>query len=87
VAFRYSPKKRIRKRIGHRQLYTRVSIDDIVVPWTAEESAAEVAEKPAARTAKKRSGAKPAAKPKPAPAKEKPSASRGKEAKAGKSKK
>jgi large subunit ribosomal protein L21 len=31
VIFKYSPKKRIRKKTGHRQKYTRLQIDSIVV--------------------------------------------------------
>ena len=31
VVFRYKPKKRIRAKTGHRQQYTRVKIDSIVV--------------------------------------------------------
>ncbi len=31
VVFRYKPKKRIRTKTGHRQQYTRVKIDTIVV--------------------------------------------------------
>jgi large subunit ribosomal protein L21 len=31
VVFRYKPKKRIRVKTGHRQQYTRVKIDTIVV--------------------------------------------------------
>ena len=32
VVFKYKPKKRYRRRTGHRQRYTEVTIDDIVVP-------------------------------------------------------
>jgi large subunit ribosomal protein L21 len=31
VVFRYKPKKRIRSKVGHRQQYTRLRIDSIVV--------------------------------------------------------
>ena len=31
VVFRYKPKKRIRVKTGHRQQYTRVKVDSIVV--------------------------------------------------------
>jgi large subunit ribosomal protein L21 len=92
VAFRYFPKKRIRKKIGHRQLYTRVTIDAIVVPWSESEVVAESAAGSAADPARKRparTAAKPAAKSKPAAAKtrEKPAAPRGPTTKTGKGKK
>ncbi len=31
IIFRYSPKKRIRKKAGHRQQYTRLKIDKILM--------------------------------------------------------
>lgn len=40
VAFRFFPKKRIRRKIGHRQLYTRVSVQHILL---AEGAGAEEA--------------------------------------------
>jgi len=94
VAFRYSPKKRIRKKIGHRQLYTRVAIDDIVVPWSRPEPVPEGAAEPAAEPARRRparAAAKPAAKSKTAAAppktREKPAAPRARTAKTDKGKK
>jgi large subunit ribosomal protein L21 len=30
IAFKYTPKKRIRRKMGHRQQYTRLIIDEIV---------------------------------------------------------
>jgi len=30
ISFRYTPKKRIRRKKGHRQQYTRLNIDEIV---------------------------------------------------------
>jgi len=35
IVFRYKPKVRYRKKTGHRQLYTRLSIDRIIEPGTA----------------------------------------------------
>ena len=32
IVFKYKPKVRYRKKTGHRQLYTRLSIDKIVKP-------------------------------------------------------
>ena len=32
IVFKYKPKVRYRKKTGHRQLYTRLTIDKIVVP-------------------------------------------------------
>ena len=36
IVFRYKPKVRYRKKTGHRQLYTRLSIDEIVEPKAAK---------------------------------------------------
>ena len=36
IVFKYKPKVRYRKKTGHRQLYTRLVIDKIVEPGTAE---------------------------------------------------
>jgi len=41
LAFRYSPKKRIRVHRGHRQEYTRLMIDYIGTPGDAEQAKAE----------------------------------------------
>jgi len=35
IVFRYKPKVRYRRKTGHRQLYTRLSIDEIVGPGVA----------------------------------------------------
>ena len=32
IAFKYKPKRRYRKKTGHRQPYTRLTIDKIVAP-------------------------------------------------------
>lgn len=32
IVFRYRNKKRYRRRVGHRQKYTRIKIDEIMVP-------------------------------------------------------
>jgi large subunit ribosomal protein L21 len=36
VVFKYKPKKRIRRKTGHRQKYTRLQIDGITVNGTKE---------------------------------------------------
>ena len=36
IVFKYKPKVRYRKKTGHRQLYTRLVIDRIVEPGTAQ---------------------------------------------------
>ncbi|MFC1934522.1 50S ribosomal protein L21 [Chloroflexota bacterium] len=36
IVFKYKPKVRYRKKTGHRQLYTRLTIDKIVEPGAAE---------------------------------------------------
>ena len=59
IVFRYQPKKRRRRKLGHRQTYTRIQIHEIDVPGL-DRSAGEA---PA-----KKSGGRPAAS-KPAPAK------------------
>lgn len=43
VVFKYKPKNRYRRKTGHRQKYTRLQIDRIIVPGM-EEQAEEVAE-------------------------------------------
>ena len=43
IVFKYKPKVRYRKKTGHRQLYTRLTIDKIVQP--GEESAAKPAKR------------------------------------------
>jgi large subunit ribosomal protein L21 len=36
IVFRYKPKVRYRKKTGHRQLYTRLTVDKIVEPETTQ---------------------------------------------------
>ena len=36
IVFKYKPKVRYRKKTGHRQLYTRLVIDEIVVPKASQ---------------------------------------------------
>jgi large subunit ribosomal protein L21 len=69
IVFRYQPKKRRRRKLGHRQYYTRVQIDRIDVPGLERGEEDAPAAKPAP---KKTTGARKAAKPaprKPAPSK------------------
>jgi large subunit ribosomal protein L21 len=61
VVFHYKPKIRYRKRQGHRQWYTRVIIDDVVLPGKAKKGTKK-ADAEAAPEA-----AKPAESPKPKP--------------------
>jgi large subunit ribosomal protein L21 len=78
IVYRYIPKERFRKKQGHRQLYTRVTIDSIGEPSGRPKPASEPKApaapkkaarrpKPAAPTAKKADA--PKAKPKAAPKK------------------
>jgi large subunit ribosomal protein L21 len=58
VVFKYSPKKRIRVRSGHRQQYTRLNVEVIGKPGESRKAAKvekpePAVEKPAAQTAKK----------------------------------
>ncbi|HEY5982895.1 MAG TPA: 50S ribosomal protein L21 [Anaerolineales bacterium] len=77
IRFRYSPKKRIRVRGGHRQQYTRLKVDFIggkgevrkvekaePVPAPVKEASGETPKKAVQKeaAAKKRTGAKPAVK-------------------------
>ena len=48
IVFKYKPKVRYRRKNGHRQLYTRLSIDKIVAPGIVQEA------KPARRTHRKK---------------------------------
>jgi large subunit ribosomal protein L21 len=48
IVFKYKPKVRYRKKTGHRQLYTRLVIDEIVGPGAAPEK-----EKPPKKATKK----------------------------------
>ncbi len=47
IVFKYKPKVRYRRKIGHRQLYTRLSIDNILAPGME-------APKPVKRTRRKK---------------------------------
>ncbi len=42
IVFKYKPKVRYRSKRGHRQLYTKLSIDKIVEPETEEEKTEKV---------------------------------------------
>ena len=59
VVFRYQPKKRRRRKVGHRQTYSRLKIEEIDLPGVErkESAQAEGAKKPAPRK-KASSGAK-----------------------------
>ena len=48
IVFKYKPKVRYRRKIGHRQLFTRLLIDKIMPPGAAE------AAKPVKRTRRKK---------------------------------
>ena len=37
IVFRYKPKVRYRKKMGHRQFYTRLAIDRIIEPEAAQD--------------------------------------------------
>ncbi len=41
IVFKYKPKVRYRKKTGHRQFYTRLSIDEIIKPETTEDEPQE----------------------------------------------
>jgi len=74
IVFRYQPKKRRRRKLGHRQTYTRVRIDRIDVPGLDRGPDAEPAGKPAP---KKTAGKPRKSKPAPAmPAPAKPAAAK-----------
>src|SRR3990172_2291373 len=74
IVFRYQPKKRRRRKLGHRQTYTRVLIERIDVPGLDRGQDAEPAGKP---VAKKTAGAPRKSKPAPAkPAVAKPPAAK-----------
>ena len=36
IVFRYKPKRRYRKKTGHRQFYTRLAVDEIIGPEAAQ---------------------------------------------------
>lgn len=62
IVFKYSPKKRIRVKGGHRQQYTRLMVDGIGKPGeTRKASKAEKAEAPAVEKAEKKVEKKEAA--------------------------
>jgi large subunit ribosomal protein L21 len=69
IVFRYQPKKRRRRKLGHRQTYTRVRIDQIDVPGLDRGQDAESPKKPAAKKAAGAPGKSKPAPAKPAPAK------------------
>ena len=48
IVFKYKPKVRYRRKTGHRQLYTRLSIDKILAPGM------EAPKKPVKRTSRKK---------------------------------
>jgi large subunit ribosomal protein L21 len=73
LVFRYTPKKRFRKRMGHRSWLTKLHVDGVTVPGgrsgsaEAEPPAAEAPKRKAAKarpsaTKERRAAAKPAAK-------------------------
>lgn len=70
TVFKYSPKKRIRVKTGHRQQYTRLMVDVIGKPDEGRKKT-EKAEKPAAEKAEAKAEKKEAAAPKKRAAKEK----------------
>ncbi len=41
IVFKYKPKVRYRKKTGHRQLYTRLTIDKIVEPGATQDKPAK----------------------------------------------
>jgi large subunit ribosomal protein L21 len=53
VVFKYKPKVRYRRKNGHRQLYTRLSIDSITAPGMAKPKPAKAA-KSAKKTTRRR---------------------------------
>lgn len=71
IAFKKKRRKGYRRKIGHRQSFTALRIEQITAPETGGEPVAKATAKPAAKAAKpakKKAAAKPAAKKK-APAK------------------
>ena len=57
IVFKYKPKVRYRKKTGHRQLYTRLVIDEIVGPGVAREKPPKKATKKAAKKEVTKDGA------------------------------
>ena len=41
IVFKYKPKARYSKKTGHRQHYTRLTIDKIITPETAQDESAK----------------------------------------------
>ncbi|MFC1962132.1 50S ribosomal protein L21 [Chloroflexota bacterium] len=52
IVLKYKPKVRYHKKTGHRQLYTRLTIDKIVAPGFAEEKEVKPVRKRTRRTTK-----------------------------------
>jgi large subunit ribosomal protein L21 len=61
IVFKYKPKVRYRRKNGHRQLYTRLTIDSITAPGIAEAKPAKAAKPATAAKTAKPKAAKPAA--------------------------
>lgn len=78
IVFKYKPKIRYRRKQGHRQLYTRVAIEEVVMPG-AEKKRAPKADK-AEKTAKPEKPAASKSKKAAAPSKAAPKSSAKKEA-------
>jgi large subunit ribosomal protein L21 len=68
IVWKYRPRKRYRRKYGHRQYYTRLRIDDIVPP-KAKEEAEPAPKKEEAKPTPKKEAAKPAPKKAEPPAK------------------
>jgi large subunit ribosomal protein L21 len=68
IVFRYQPKKRRRRKLGHRQTYTRVMIEKIEAPGLGRSTVAAEA-RPAAKPTPPKKAAKPKAATAPRPAK------------------
>jgi large subunit ribosomal protein L21 len=76
LVFRYTPKKRFRKRFGHRSILTRLHVDSVTVPGGRSGSEPESAKEPESRkpAAAKKAVAPKATKAKPTRAAPKPAA-------------
>ena len=77
LVFKYRPKQRYRRRIGHRQQYTRVQIDSITARAAKKETAAKAASEKAGTKTKKASNE--STKPKTSSTAKKPSSRTSKE--------
>ncbi len=64
VVFHYKPKKTQHKKYGHRQPYTKVKIDEILLSETTKASTTATAAKPAAKSSSTISAKKPTSKTK-----------------------